>query len=67
MVNIVIIHRLINTVIEKKEKVVLNSKGILFSSMQEETTKRTSHNKYALGIQKEINYMKYLEICVVFL
>ena len=24
------------------------------------------YNKYALGIKKEINYMKYLEICVFF-
>ena len=24
------------------------------------------YNKYTLGIKKEINYMKYLEICVVF-
>ena len=67
MVNILIIHRTNKHSNRKKKKVVLNSKGILFSSMQEETTKRTSHNKYALGIQKEINYMKYLEICLVFL
>ena len=50
---------------KKKQKVVLNPKGSYSVACN---YKRTSHNKYALSIQKEVNnyYMKYLEICVVF-